>query len=255
LREDRKQLLPANAVNSIAVADFNGDGRRDLFVCSYHDGRVRDIDSYLYWNRAGQMFSAADRTRIFTHSASGCFAADFNQDGYIDLAIAQHKLWGDHLGESLVMWNGPDGFKTDVVTRLPSSGPHGINSIGVENLLDGGQEEFYTSEPFELPEGSSVTRIGWEGEAPHTTWVKMQLRFAASRGQLEEARWIGPSDNEDWFKRREEEVAARNRGRWVQYRLAMGAANGGLSPRITAVSVHFTTGKQDQKRRPLLMER
>jgi hypothetical protein len=254
IREDRKQLLPANAVNSIAVADFNGDGRRDLFVCSYHDARVRDIDSYIYWNRAGTMFTANDRTRIFTHSASGCFAADFNQDGYIDLAIAQHKVWGDHLGESLVLWNGPQGFHLDRSTRLPSSGPHGINSIGVENLLEGGPEEFYLSEPFELPDGGVVTRMGWEGEVPPTTWVKMQLRFANSKTELAEARWMGPSDNEDWFKRRLEEIAPRQRGRWVQYRLALGATNGGLSPRITGVTVQYVSAKQEPRHRPQLVE-
>ena len=79
LREDRRTLLPANAINSMAVADFNNDGMLDIYIGSYHDARERDIDSYIYWNREGRGFSANDRTRLFTHSASGSLAADFNE--------------------------------------------------------------------------------------------------------------------------------------------------------------------------------
>ena len=97
LCEDRKTLLPANHINAMSVADFNNDGTPDLFVCSYADGRVRDLDSYIYWNRKGRGFSATDRTRLFTHSASGCVAADFNEDGWVDIAVANHKVWGDQV--------------------------------------------------------------------------------------------------------------------------------------------------------------
>jgi len=107
LREDRRTLLPSAGVNAISVADFNRDGLLDMFVCSYHDGKNRDIDSYIYWNRPGLGFRAADRTRMFTHSASGSLAVDFNEDGWPDLAVAYHKVDGDHVGYSVVWQNGP----------------------------------------------------------------------------------------------------------------------------------------------------
>ena len=106
-REDRRTLLPAAWVNAMAVADFNNDGKLDLFVCSYHDGKSRDVDSYIYWNREGNGVAASDRTCLPTHSASGCMAADFNGDGWTDLAVANHKVHGDHVGCSTVWWNGP----------------------------------------------------------------------------------------------------------------------------------------------------
>ena len=147
LREDNRALLPANAVNSMTLADFDNDGRLDLFVGSYHGTKERDVDSYIYWNRAGRGFSATDRTRLFTHSASGVVAADFNEDGWVDLAIAYHKVWGDHVGYSAVWWNGPDGFNERRVTVLPTSGPHGMISVEPRNTSDGGDAEFYTSRP------------------------------------------------------------------------------------------------------------
>ncbi|MBI3920108.1 MAG: VCBS repeat-containing protein [Armatimonadetes bacterium] len=239
LREDRRTLLPANAVNSMTVADFNNDGRLDLFVCSYHDGRTRDLDSYIYWNREGRGFSAMDRSRLFTHSASGCVAADFNEDGWVDLAVANHKVEGDHVGYSALWWNGPEGFSERNVTRLPTVGPHGMTAVGPGNLMDRGPEEFYVSAPFQLPHGSCVRGISWQAEVPPKTWVKAQLRFADTREDLERATWRGPAGAGTWFDRCGEVRVKECDGEWVQYRLALGAVNGGCTPRVTEVCVEY----------------
>jgi len=239
LREDRRTLLPAKCVLSIGVADFNNDGLLDLFVPSYADGKERDIESYIYWNRRGRGFSAGDRTRLFTHSASGCVAADFNGDGWVDLAIANHKIEGDHVGWSGVWWNGPEGFSERRVTRLPTSGPHGMVCVDPGNVADRGPEEFYVSPPFRLPEGASVTRVSWEAETPARAWVRAQVRFGETEGALEGAAWAGPGGG--WFENRQEAPAGAFRGRWVQYRLALGAANGCGTPRVSGVAVHYAS--------------
>jgi hypothetical protein len=241
LREDRRTLLPANGINSMSICDFNKDGNLDLFVGSYADGRNRDLDSYIYWNRGGGKFSAADRTRLFTHSASGCIAADFNEDGWVDLAIANHKVDGDHVGESWVLWGGADGFSENRVTLLPTTGPHGMISLEAGNQRDRGPEEYYVSAPFELPAGARVRRISWEADLPPKTWVRAQLRFAPSREGLEEAKWQGPGGGEGWFGCGDSAEGTRQTGRWVQYRLALGAVGGGNTPRVTEVSVAYST--------------
>ena len=238
LREDNRAMLPAKTINAMAVADFNNNGLLDIFICSYHDVHERDVDSFLYWNREDRGFSATDRTRLFTHSASGCVAADFNENGWIDLAIAYHKVWGDHLGYSAVWWNGPDGFVEGRVTRLPTSGPHGMTSIAPGNIMDRGPEEYYTSAPFKLPEGTCVTRISWQAEVPPKTWVKAQLRFADTEEALEKTVWMGPQDGSCWFDNGQEIKTAEFGGQWVQYRLALGAVSGCSTPRVTEVSVH-----------------
>ena len=239
LREERRTQLPANAINSMAVADFNNDGLLDLFICSYHNGRVRDIDSYIYWNRAGRGFAAADRTRLFTHSASGCMAADFNGNGWIDLAVANHKVEGDHIGHSAVWWNGPDGFSAERMTRLPTSGPHGMAAISPHSIADRSAEEYYLSAPFKLPVAACVTEIGWEAETPPRTWVKAQLRFAHTSDGLKKAIWQGPAGGGSWFERPQAVQAEGFGGQWVQYRLALGASNACGTPRVSWVEVHY----------------
>jgi len=237
LREDRKTLLPGNAINSMSIADFNNDGTLDLFVGSYQDGRVRDLDSYIYWNREGKGFSATDRRRLFTHSASGSVAADFNEDGWIDLAIANHKVYGDQVAHSDVWWNGPDGFDEKRRTHLPSSGPHGMTSVNPGNLMDRGHDEYYVSIPYELPDRASITGIGWTADMPPKTWVKSQLRVADTKDGLDSAFWSGPdSSSETWF---EDGQHVTMTGRWVQYKLALGAYNSLGTPRLTKVEVQF----------------
>ena len=239
LREDRRTLLPASAVNSMAVADFNNDGLLDIFICSYHNGRERDIDSFLYWNRAGRGFAAADRTRLFTHSASGCVAADFSGNGWVDLAIANHKVEGDHIGFSAVWWNGPDGFSAERQTRLPTSGPHGMTAVSPHSIHDRGAEECYMSAPFKLPAGARVTEISWQAETPPRTWVKAQLRFADTAAALERAAWQGSGDGAEWIEGPQALQAEATAGQWVQYRLALGAWNACGTPRVTAVDVQY----------------
>ena len=226
LRDDNKTLLPGNAINSMAIADFDNDGRLDLFVASYHDGQQRDIDSYLYWQRETG-FSAADRTRMPTHSASGCIAADFDGNGWIDLAIGYHRVEAEHKAHSAVWWNGPGGFSERRVTTLPTDGPHGISNIEPGSIVDRGPEEHYVSEPFDLPPGEAVHDISWEASVPAGTWVEAHMRFAASENGLASAPWVAP------------EEAANHPGKWLQYRLTLGADKGMSTPRLTEVTVVY----------------
>ena len=239
LRQDRRTMLPAAGINSMTVADFNNDRSLDLFICSYHAGLARDTDCYLYWNRPGRGFSANDFQRLFNHSASGCVAADFNEDGWTDLAVANHKVWGDHKGWSAVWWNGRDGFDPKRITRLPTNGPHGMTSISPTSQHDGGPEEYYESSVFQLPEGVVPTRISWNAEIPRKTWVKAQCRAADSKQQLADTPWMGANGAGTWFAKGQAVRRAGLAGRCLQYRLALGATNGLSTPRVTEVSIEY----------------
>ena len=239
LSEARRTLLPADGVNSMALGDFNNDGRLDLFVGSYSDSRWRDLDSFIYWNRAGRYFSASDRQRLFTHSVSGSIAADFNEDGYVDLAVANHKVWGDHVAYSEVWWNSSEGFSPQRTTRLPTSGPHGMTSVEPGNIMDRGPEEYYISSAHELPNRAKVGSIRWDADTPPKTWVKAQLRFARSKQRLSEAVWQGPGGSNGWFDNGQAAGVLNQAGPFIQYRLALGAVNGGRTPRVTAVEVTY----------------
>jgi hypothetical protein len=238
-REDRRAQLPINACNSLTVADFNRDGILDIFATSYKDGRVRDLDSFIYWGAPGGVYSVTHRTRLFSHSASGCVAADFDGDGWVDLAVASHKTYGNHVGLSEVWWNGPEGFSEQRRTFLPTLGPHGMYAVDPGNIMDRGPEEFYTSAPFPMPAGATFGTIRWDSVEPPRTWVRAQVRTAASAEGLAAEPWRGPKGRGGWFANGDLPEIPLTGGAWAQYRLALGAANGANSPRVTAVTVEF----------------
>ncbi len=237
LSDARCTLLPGRDVHNIAVADFNRDGWLDIFIACYHGIGERDVDSYIYWNRPGRGFSMNDFTRLFTHSASGCQAGDFNDDGWVDLAIAYHKVWGDHVGYSAVWWNGPAGFDERNVTILPTTGPHGMTVVDPGSIADRGPEETYTSAAYALPAGARPTRIAWQADIPPTTWVKAQLRCARSAEELPAAAWLGPAGAGSWYENGQAVNLDLADCAFIQYRLALGAAHSGRTPRVRSVEV------------------
>ena len=219
IKESRKTVLRAESADHMAIADFNGDGWLDLFACSYHGGKDRDISSYLYWNREGN-FHEVDKQRLFTHSASGCMAADFNEDGYIDLAVANHKVEGDHHGYSSVWWNGPKGFNEERTTDLPSNGPHGMISTEMGNIMDRSFSEYYYSEVYTIDGDCTLTKAFVDGDVPAKTAVHITARV--NGGQ-----WVSA------------EGLSLKQGDILEYRLEFYAYNCLRTPRIEKVTIEF----------------
>ena len=215
----RKSMLRTDAASNLCVGDFDGNGWLDVYACSYQGDIDRDINSFIYWNRSG-MFDPYDRQDLITHAGSGCLAVDFNEDGKLDLAVANHKIFGDHKGYSEVWWNTDEGFLPTRTTKLPTCGPHGMTAIEPGNVLTRGSEEYYVSEPYVAEKDMVVDSVDVEGEVPPKCWVKTMVR---SDG--------GPWSEPAGFKVK--------RGSRLQYRLALGATNALRTPRVTAVVVRY----------------
>ena len=226
LAESRKCILHADAASNMCVGDLNGDGWLDIFAGSYQSEVNRDICSFIYWNRNGR-FGIADRQDLVTHSVSGCIAADFNYDGRVDLAVANHKVFGDHTGYSEVWWNGAEGFLPSRTTKLPTCGPHGMSAIEPGNQLTRGPEEYYYSEPYHADCELTVRGAEVAAECPPKTWVKLLVRSAATQEALDQAEW------------REPEGVKVVKGGFLQYRLELGATSSLSTPRVTKVSVRM----------------
>ena len=105
-----------SGVRSVAVGDFNGDGKQDLATANSNLGNV----SVLLGNGAGS-FSAATNFAVGGTSPQSVAVGDFNGDGKEDLAVANQ---GSN-NVSVVLGDGTGGFSA------PANFGVGSNPISV----------------------------------------------------------------------------------------------------------------------------
>lgn len=224
-------VLPSYQTNNITIQDFNNDGWLDIFASSYFNKKERDINSYIYWNDKGH-FSLTNRKRFFTHSSSAAWAGDFNEDGYMDIFISNHRTYGNHNGESAIWWNGPEGFTEEHRTWLPTIGPHDMTPADIGDIMNRSPEETYMTPKVQ----AELHSVNWVAEIPWKTWVNCQIRSADSLEGLDHAEFVGPDGTADSrFENGQAVPEALIRGPYFQLKLYIGAVNSGNSPRITEI--------------------
>jgi hypothetical protein len=124
-REAGVTRLPSKGGGRSLLEDLNQDGYLDLVFCNFIHNYGVETDAMIYWgSREG--FRPDRRTLLPTLLGSAVTAADFNRDGFVDLAIANHGIEGwkrfgtaRHL-ESYIYWNGPTGFSSGRRAVVPS---------------------------------------------------------------------------------------------------------------------------------------
>jgi hypothetical protein len=162
---------------------------------------------------------------------------DLNRDGWIDIVLACHRNDLGHQVDSLIYWNGPEGFSPARVTRFPGLGPHGMVSHDRGNAYTRKPEETYTSPAYDRGE-QVPTRINWQAEIKPPLQLKFQLRWAATKEELQTAKWKGPQGEGSYYERSGEEIRdIPKAARWLQYRAIFVSPYGCGSPRLREVRI------------------
>ena len=116
-----KRIAVGEAPNSVEIADFSGDGKLDLVVANSGSNNV----TILLGDGKGSFAEAKGSPFPAGHSPNDICVGDFNGDGSLDLAIANHEatyltvLLGDGLGRFSRAPRSP-------VTVLSRPHPHGV---------------------------------------------------------------------------------------------------------------------------------
>ena len=126
-RERGISRLPSEGGGRSLLVDLNDDGFLEIVVCNFIHNYSVHTSAFIYWGGSGG-YQASRRTELPTLLAGGVAAADFNRDGFVDLAFSNQgneeggqRFKLAHHTESYIYWNGPRGFQVDNRTSLPTS--------------------------------------------------------------------------------------------------------------------------------------
>jgi hypothetical protein len=103
------------------VADFNKDGYNDIVIANAADSHFNRVNSWI-WYGSEEGFSVDNRVKLPAYRGNSIVLGDFNNDDWIDLAIACQWQAGTVVEPegptmSFIYWNSPQGFRED--NRLP----------------------------------------------------------------------------------------------------------------------------------------
>ena len=225
------------APTQTAIADFDKDGRLDIFFPNYANTyKNRTWSSYLYYNGPNG-FAPGRRTSLFTHSGSYGLALDFNADGWLDLAVGSHMQGnGNHRSHSNLFYGGPDGFSDYHKTQYATQGSHELTSVDPGHIYHRRFEFIYTSAVHDAEKVVAVGDVSWRADTPHGSGLTLEVRAANDRTALENAGWTavtpkGPTGSTSG------ELENSIAGRFVQYRAVFQSADGSNYPILWDVSI------------------
>jgi hypothetical protein len=222
------QNLPGFAPLGPVVADWDNDGYLDLFTPSYHGNRTREkLPTYLFWG-SSEGFNRNNKTVLINDSGASGFAADFNKDGLLDLAVANHTVDGNHNAFSKVYYNDGNHFSNPKIEKLPTFGPHWSSNSDMGHIANRSWKQNYESPIVEIKKKTSQASFSFGGDMPAGTNIIFAVRSAKEKAVLLNEKWI-PVDNKAFSLDKKDEV--------MQYKIFLESDNGDRFPTIDWVKI------------------
>ena len=239
LPEDKPSSeLEAYQTLEVGIADLNHDGELDLVCSNYMSDSTRELPMFVFWGSKGGHYSDANRLELPAESSAGVQVIDLNRDGYTDIFIHNHLKDGNHVINSYIYWNGPQGFSKDRKTELMSFGPHFSQMTDPGNLYTREMREEYVSGQIEIPAGKRSRTLSWQAQERHETKIKFQIRSATSRDALAKAAWEGPGGAKSYYETSGAALSELPAGHgWMQYRAIFTSSDGGEWPQLIGVDI------------------
>ena len=242
-------IYPSISPDDAVVTDINGDGFIDLAVPSKHNGTTYNVDSYIFWGIGGGVLDTTNPYRLQSHGGYAIDVADINQDGFLDVILANLSNDTTYDIDSYIYWGIGNGiFDTSNPYRLPTHGAIEVNRLSVYNPLTGGPEFYYTSSILDLGASYLLTKLKVEGEVPQYCFSNFKIRWGDTIQEIETKEWVGRDGTsqssfeieEGTNQTKEFDLRSLNiRARYIQFKLEFGTTNFVKVPEIRRVSVVY----------------
>lgn len=125
--ESARSALPTIGAARAAVADLDGDGRKDVVV---PHGTFHVQTSSIHWG-TDDRFASAVVTELPSSAPEGVAVGDLNDDGFPDIVLASFYLQLNLDTDSFVYWGSASGYSESARLALPT---HGATSALIEDL-------------------------------------------------------------------------------------------------------------------------
>jgi hypothetical protein len=130
----KRILLESSDAQKAAIGDFNKDGFKDIVIAfssgywEYRDkSKVGTSPSRIYWGNADG-YSSENFADIFTNGATDVVSADFNNDGWLDLAFSNGE--GNF---SFLYLGSVQGFIEENLIELPTVKAQAVDASDINN--------------------------------------------------------------------------------------------------------------------------
>ena len=126
------------------VVDLNKDGYNDLVIANAADSHFSRVNSWI-WYGSAEGFLLENRVTLPAYQGNSVALGDFNDDNWIDLAIACQWQAGTVIDPegpkmSFIYWNSPEGFTAENRQPLIFDG-QGATVFTAEDLDNDGIED------------------------------------------------------------------------------------------------------------------
>ncbi|PYV16658.1 MAG: hypothetical protein DMG07_07420 [Acidobacteria bacterium] len=179
----RSELQGFGTVGAQA-ADLDRDGRPDLVLVSRNSGSFGPIDSFIYWGNARHRYGPAAMTRIPGTGEAIPTIADFDGNGYPDIALPNGWIY----------WGGPEGYSVRNRADLGVKNGHGT-AVGDFNR-DGYLDLVVTAGQAQTPESPSRGLIfsgspqGYRPERKQELPLSTRISLSASVADFNKDGWL-----------------------------------------------------------------
>jgi hypothetical protein len=120
-------LLATKGARAVAAADIDGDSHMDMVFANSLSGGFAEIDSYIYWGKAGSGFEATP-TGLPTMGAEDVKVVDVDVDGDLDILFANHQdnTLNKAVDSFIYLGNGDRTLSASPDIRLPTLGASAV---------------------------------------------------------------------------------------------------------------------------------